>query len=178
MSREEGRYVLRMDGKALEKVQGRTPDELQHGETLAREQAARKVLDRVKDVEQISRRYTWRATCPAHMDRARSLVVRAPEGQPRVQIRCHAGCGLDAVLQALGMEMADLEIPKVAWYLTGVGYGAPGKPVPYGTTDIREAKVYKSERGVKQAQEKYGGTPVLVRVDENEVPVAVTGKLK
>lgn len=183
MSREEGRYVLRMDGKAREKVQAETPDEAERGKQLARESTIRKVLEKLQNAEQISQRGTWRATCPAHLDRSRSLVVkvlppRAFDGKEYVTMRCHAGCGLDAILQVLGMEKQDLEVPRAEFYLSGVGYGGPGQPVPYGTTDVREAKVYKTERGVKQAQEKYGGTPVEVRINEDDIPVAVIGKLK
>lgn len=49
----------------------------------------------------------WRFRCPSHQDRNPSLVVRElPDG--RLLLRCHAGCRSEDVLDALGLEWADL----------------------------------------------------------------------
>ncbi len=46
------------------------------------------------------------AQCPAHQDRTASLrVTRCPAG---VLVHCHAGCGIDAVLDALALVRRDL----------------------------------------------------------------------
>lgn len=66
---------------------------------------------------------------------------------------------------------------RVPQYLTGVGYAAPGQPVPYWESDIREAKLWKTPRSAFQAQAKYGGVVRLLRVDENERPVQEVGTL-
>jgi 5S rRNA maturation endonuclease (ribonuclease M5) len=49
--------------------------------------------------------------CPAHEDSNPSLSVSEGEGG-RVLIHCHAGCSLDAVLSAAGLEHADLSLPR------------------------------------------------------------------
>jgi hypothetical protein len=53
---------------------------------------------------------SWSARCPAHEDRSPSLSVKElPDG--RILMHCFGGCGTDAVLGALGLEMGDL-FPK------------------------------------------------------------------
>lgn len=64
-------------------------------------------LDRVKSTGP----GTWLASCPTanhrHGDRSRGLSVR--EGDDgRVLVHCHAGCPVHEVVDALGMELADL----------------------------------------------------------------------
>lgn len=49
--------------------------------------------------------------CPAHDDHHPSLSVdpgRTPDGSETALIYCHAGCGFEAILAALGLEPADL----------------------------------------------------------------------
>ena len=45
--------------------------------------------------------------CPAHDDRSPSLSIAAGD-DGRVLVHCHAGCSAEAVVQAIGLEMADL----------------------------------------------------------------------
>jgi hypothetical protein len=53
----------------------------------------------------------WSACCPAHEDRGPSLTVREnPDGA--VLVHCFAGCSADAVVAALGMDMAALFPPR------------------------------------------------------------------
>ena len=64
-------------------------------------------LDRVKETGP----GTWLASCPTsahqHGDRSRGLSIR--EGDDgRVLIHCHAGCAVDAVVAAIGLELSDL----------------------------------------------------------------------
>jgi len=53
---------------------------------------------------------TWDASCPGplhqHGDRNPSLSVKAVDD--RVLLRCHAGCGNDEIVTALGLSLADL----------------------------------------------------------------------
>jgi hypothetical protein len=59
-------------------------------------------LDKVK-----GRNGSYTACCPAHSDGSPSLAVRlADDG--RVLLHCFAGCDIDEVLGAIGMEMSDL----------------------------------------------------------------------
>jgi putative DNA primase/helicase len=48
----------------------------------------------------------WTACCPAHDDRRNSLSVHHRHG--RWLLKCHAGCGWQAIVDALGAEAADL----------------------------------------------------------------------
>ena len=49
----------------------------------------------------------WVARCPAHEDRHPSLSVGVGE-DGRVLLHCYAGCEVEAVVAALGLQMADL----------------------------------------------------------------------
>jgi hypothetical protein len=56
----------------------------------------------------------WRAICPAHQSkhRTRSLAVfEADDG--RVLVKCHAGCDVQAIVSAVGLELSDLFPPRV-----------------------------------------------------------------
>lgn len=49
----------------------------------------------------------WQACCPAHDDRSPSLAIKET-ADGRILLHCFGGCGTDAVLGALGLEMIDL----------------------------------------------------------------------
>lgn len=49
----------------------------------------------------------WDARCPGHDDRKASLSV-AEGAEGKILLRCHAGCELDAIVNALGLEKSDL----------------------------------------------------------------------
>jgi putative DNA primase/helicase len=64
-----------------------------------------RVLQKLNHVIKGSR--GWTARCPAHEDRRNSLSVgEGKEG--RVLLRCHAGCDIRAIVEALGLQMRDL----------------------------------------------------------------------
>ena len=48
----------------------------------------------------------WTARCPAHDDQHNSLSIDHRDG--RWLIYCHAGCGFQAIIDALGIEAAEL----------------------------------------------------------------------
>src|SRR6267142_4232058 len=49
----------------------------------------------------------WMARCPTHEDGTNSLKI--DEGDDgRALLKCHAGCSQEAVVEALGLTMADL----------------------------------------------------------------------
>jgi hypothetical protein len=52
----------------------------------------------------------WVARCPAHGDKMQSLGIDVNEG--RVLLRCHAGCEVERVVDAMGLRMADLFPPE------------------------------------------------------------------
>lgn len=53
---------------------------------------------------------SWIARCPSHEDRSPSLSIK-DAGGGRTLIHCHAGCGANDVLLALGFELGDLYPP-------------------------------------------------------------------
>lgn len=59
-------------------------------------------LDRVKQTGQGK----WLARCPAHDDKSPSLAIK--EVGDRILVHCFAGCGVTEVLNAVGLDMADL----------------------------------------------------------------------
>jgi putative DNA primase/helicase len=63
------------------------------------------VLSRLKNVRRV--RGGWTAVCPAHEDRRPSLSVSVG-ADGRVLLHCHAGCNVEDVASALGLEMRDL----------------------------------------------------------------------
>ena len=48
----------------------------------------------------------WTAKCPAHEDRQNSLSVHHRDG--KWLIKCHAGCGWEAIIAAIGVASGDL----------------------------------------------------------------------
>lgn len=62
------------------------------------------LLSRLQKVKQSGD--SWVASCPAHGDKKQSLSVAVKEG--RILLHCFAGCTIDAVLQALNLELKDL----------------------------------------------------------------------
>ena len=63
------------------------------------------------------------ARCPAHDDRENSLSVNIGD-DGRVLLKCFAGCTVEAVVDALGLELRDL-FPK-----DGSSSTTPNEPVP------------------------------------------------
>lgn len=60
----------------------------------------------------------WLANCPAHDDRRASLSI-AEGDDGRVLAKCHAGCGVEAIVAAVGLGMGDLfrkhdDVPRAA----------------------------------------------------------------
>ena len=73
--------------------------------------------------------------CPAHDDREPSLTVSRARNGLDVVLHCHAGCSTNAVLAALGFELADLFHPanrvSIASSSTSTGRSS------LGTRDVR-----------------------------------------
>lgn len=71
------------------------------------------VLDRLRELGKApkQRGANWDAKCPAHEDGSPSLrVSQGADG--RAVVYCHAGCKNEAVVEALGLEWADLFPPR------------------------------------------------------------------
>jgi len=59
---------------------------------------------------------SWSACCPAHDDRHASLSISWDHD--KVLLHCHAGCDTAAIVQALGLTLADLFVeapPATQW---------------------------------------------------------------
>lgn len=50
---------------------------------------------------------SWMACCPAHDDKFPSLSIREAE-DGKILLRCMAGCGLEEIVKAVGLEVSDL----------------------------------------------------------------------
>lgn len=68
--------------------------------------SAERLLSVLKKVRQHGHN-RWAACCPAHDDHSPSLSVRVLD-DGRVLVHCFAGCGVDAVMGALGLSTSDL----------------------------------------------------------------------
>lgn len=55
----------------------------------------------------------WRSICPSHESRhaTRSLSIYEPDAG-RVLFHCHAGCSVDEIMDALGIDLSDLFPPR------------------------------------------------------------------
>jgi hypothetical protein len=65
------------------------------------------VLPRLQGVRCHQEAGKWEARCPAHDDRKPSLGVAVGKDD-RVLLHCQAGCPVEAIVKAIGLEMADL----------------------------------------------------------------------
>jgi hypothetical protein len=77
--------------------------------TVAPSGALEQVLERLDHVKRNGS--GWIARCPAHEDRKPSLAIAAGD-DGRVLLTCHAGCDVELILAALGLEKRDLFQPN------------------------------------------------------------------
>jgi hypothetical protein len=74
----------------------------------------------------------WVARCPAHEDHNPSLSIHERDG--KVLLHCHAGCTVEAICAALGIDMRDL---------FNDGEAEPRIVAEYGYTDEEESLLYQ-----------------------------------
>lgn len=77
---------------------------------------AEELGDRIRGAAQLPSGQ-WAGRCPAHDDRHESLSWR--DGRQGVVMTCHAGCSLEQITRALGLEVASL--------FSGNGHAPPAK---------------------------------------------------
>lgn len=70
---------------------------------------AEKLLERLDGVKQTGEG-SWRARCPAHGSKGLTLAIR--EDTDRVLLHCFAGCPVDHIVGAAGLELTDLFPPR------------------------------------------------------------------
>lgn len=57
----------------------------------------------------------YRAICPAHISKTKSRTLAIHDSDDgRVLLKCFAGCDVDSIVRALGMDLADLFPPRVS----------------------------------------------------------------
>lgn len=64
------------------------------------------LISRLQKVRQTGRD-SWIACCPAHADKSPSMTIREVE-EGKVLVHCFAGCGIDEIVGAVGISLADL----------------------------------------------------------------------
>ena len=68
------------------------------------------ILNRLEEVKTISQD-KWQAKCPAHDDKKPSLSITVGEDE-KVLLHCHAGCSIEDICKALGIEEKELFVHK------------------------------------------------------------------
>lgn len=93
--------------------------------------SAENLLQRLEKVKRTGKN-KWSANCPAHDSKSgASLAVREVD-DGRILLHCFGGCGAGEVLNAIGMEFADL-YPKTA------DYHLPKVRRPWNASDVLAA---------------------------------------
>ena len=95
----------------------------------------------------------WAARCPAHDDKSPSLGIR-DMGDGRTLINCLAGCGAEAVLSAIGLDMGDLYPPTDKEYRS-LGHMPKGEAVDSLVVEIFEHDRALGKRASKADVERY-----------------------
>lgn len=107
----------------------------------------------------------WVARCPAHEDRGPSLAVRELE-DGRVLVHCFAGCGVDEVMGAVGLEMSDLFPPRP------LHDGHKRERRPFSADDALRCLDFEATLVLVAAQDVLAGKP-LSGADRDRLAVAV-----
>lgn len=89
------------------------------------------ILPRIKQVRKNGT--SWMGLCPAHPDKNQSLSIR--EVDSKILLHCFAGCAVDAICAALGIEVSDL-------FNGAYGNSEWGQPWPDGTPLGTPSAVY------------------------------------
>ena len=99
----------------------------------------------------------WSAQCPAHEDRRPSLSVS--EGDDgRALVRCHAGCTVDAICNAVGLRLTDLMTDKPSTLSTSTQPREPqGKRQYRRQPNGKPAATYKTAKAAVAALERTHG---------------------
>lgn len=77
-------------------------------------------------------RGTWICRCPSHDDKSPSMTIRECD-DGRVLVHCFAGCSVDDILGAVGLDFDALFPPKP------VGDRVPPMRKPFPAADVLEA---------------------------------------
>jgi len=109
---------------------------------------------------------TWIACCPAHDDKHPSLTIRETE-DGRILVHCHAGCEVEAVLVAIGMNISDLFPPRV------VDHRVKPERRPFPSADVLRAVAFEAMVVAAAAVAMLAGEP-FSEIDRERLVLAVS----
>ena len=95
----------------------------------------------------------WIARCPSHEDKSPSLSIME-KSDGRVLIHCHAGCGANDVLAAIGLEYDALYPPNLEHY-PARRWRAPSETIDSLVVEIAEHDRALGKRLSKSDVERY-----------------------
>jgi hypothetical protein len=90
------------------------------------------LIGRLDKARETVRRGNWTARCPAHEDKEPSLSIRE-EGDGRVLVHCFAGCSVEDILAAVGLEFDAIYPPEP------IGVRLPPIRRPFPAADVLQA---------------------------------------
>lgn len=125
------------------------------------------LLDRLDKVRQTgSGRYL--ALCPAHDDKSPSLAIRELD-DGRVLVHCFAGCDVESILGAIGLDMGDLYPPRETEH-------AKPEKRPFPAVDILRAIAFEALVVVAAAGALLSGE--LFAVEDRERLAVAVGRIQ
>ncbi len=106
----------------------------------------------------------WLACCPAHNDRSPSLAIKQTD-DGKILIHCFAGCSVDEVIGALGLELSDL-MPDNPTYKKG------SSPPKFNKYELFDRVVFESMILYIAMQQIFNNNP-LTAEDQQRVHKAM-----
>lgn len=109
------------------------------------------ILSRLQKVR--GRNGNWVACCPAHADRSPSMTIRDVDG--KILIHCFAGCSIQEITGAIGVDMSDLFPPEPKDY-------TPQRPVRprFLASDLLKAVAFEATIVAVAAHDMAKGRPL------------------
>src|SRR6476619_974034 len=103
------------------------------------------VLRRMRGVVQTGE--GWSARCPAHDDQHNSLSLHHRDG--RWLLHCHAGCGFQAIVDAVGIDAVDLFDKKAGARVSTISLDEQAAAQPPPKLEPAEADLTPKQNGTE-----------------------------